>query len=204
MVDALVKERLTGAIILVALIVLLVPELLSGPIRPAPRARGPVSTAEEPPLRAITINLADEAHGGNAALQPQAPTPLAPAAEAAGAASAPQPATNAAGQSAAAAPPAAPPRAAAAPAGTPLSPQPATAGARGGWMVQLGSFANRANAEHLAEEVRGRGFQAAVSRGSTGRRLYRVRVGPVHDRQAAEQLAARLRTAGHGGSIVPQ
>jgi DedD protein len=201
-VDALVKERLTGAIILVALIVLLVPELLSGPIRPAPRARGSGSGAEEPPLRAITINLADEAHGGNAALQPQAPTPVAPAAEAAGAASAPQPAGDVGGHSAA--PPAAPPQAAAAPAGTPLSPQPATASAKGGWMVQLGSFANRANAERLAQQVRTRGFPVAVSRSSRGKHLYRVQVGPAHDRAAAEQLLARLRSTGHGGPIMPQ
>jgi len=58
-----VKERLTGAIILVVLVVLLVPELLSGPkgpaaIPPAPGAASPSS--EEPPLRSYTINLGDE------------------------------------------------------------------------------------------------------------------------------------------------
>ena len=58
------KERLTGAIILVVLIVLLVPELLSGPKGPATGA--PVGAAppssEEPPLRSYTINLGDDAH----------------------------------------------------------------------------------------------------------------------------------------------
>ncbi|MGH8277140.1 MAG: hypothetical protein ACRETH_10655, partial [Steroidobacteraceae bacterium] len=63
--DSLVKERLTGAIILVALIVLLVPELLTGPIRPAPRTQG--AGAEEPPLRSYTINLRDDARGGGTA-----------------------------------------------------------------------------------------------------------------------------------------
>jgi cell division septation protein DedD len=61
--ELLVKERLTGAIILVVLIVLLVPELLSGPKGPAakPPAAGAASpSSEEPPLRSYTINLGDE------------------------------------------------------------------------------------------------------------------------------------------------
>src|SRR3569833_3174930 len=61
--ELLVKERLTGAIILVVLVVLLVPELLSGPKGPAatPPATGAASpSSEEPPLRSYTINLGDE------------------------------------------------------------------------------------------------------------------------------------------------
>jgi DedD protein len=61
--ELLVKERLTGAIILVVLVVLLVPELLSGPKGPAatPPAPGAASpSSEEPPLRSYTINLGDE------------------------------------------------------------------------------------------------------------------------------------------------
>jgi len=59
-----VKERLTGAIILVVLIVLLVPELLSGPKGPsAPVSAGAAPTSsEEPPLRSYTINLGDDSH----------------------------------------------------------------------------------------------------------------------------------------------
>jgi DedD protein len=195
-VDGLVKERLTGAIILVALIVLLVPELLSGPIRA--RARGPASPAEEPPLRSYTINLADDAHGNGAVPQPAAgASPATPAAEpAAMAAPLPAPAER-------------PPPAAAspAPAAAPGLPTPATQPAAAnagsaGWMVQIGSFANRANAERLAQELRGQGFRVGVSRGSGGRRLYRVQVGPAHDRSAAEQLAAKLRADGHKGAIV--
>lgn len=71
-------------------------------------------------------------------------------------------------------------------------------------MVQLGSFASRANADRLAQEVRGRGFSVGVSRGASGRRLYRVQAGPAHDHAAAEQLAAKLRALGHSGSIVPK
>jgi DedD protein len=204
-VDGLVKERLTGAIILVALIVLLVPEMLHGPIRPASRARGTESAAEEPPLRSVTISLADEPRGGSAAPQPQTPLPVAPAAEPAAAATQPAPAPPVA--TAPTHPPPASASAAAAPPALTPAPTPAAAGASakgGGFVVQLGSFANRANAERLAAQVRSRGFQVAVSRSSRGKHLYRVQVGPAQTRVAAEQLLVRLRSTGHGGPILPQ
>ena len=77
------KERLTGAIIIVALIVLLVPELLSGPVRSAPRTATVVPSAEEPPLRSYTINLTEDTRPRSSAAQPsgpQQPAPLTPAA----------------------------------------------------------------------------------------------------------------------------
>src|SRR5256885_3426235 len=74
--------------------VLLVPELLTGPIRSTPRAAPVASSAEEPPLRSYTINLADDAHSRSTAPPPsgpQQPTPLG-AAAAPGAGGAAQPA----------------------------------------------------------------------------------------------------------------
>jgi|HubBroStandDraft_3_1064219.scaffolds.fasta_scaffold11044_3 DedD protein len=221
MVGGQVKERLTGAIILVALIVLLVPELLSGPVRSATRAATPASSSEEPPLRSYTINLTDDAHGragAAAANGPQQPAPLAqstaPApdtAEPASAPAAPQEAGSAASVPTPAAsvpPPLAPPPAAKNPPPAPppsasiASPSAPAAGDAGGWMVQLGSFASRGNAEHLAQKVHAQGFAVSVSQGSSGRRLYRVRVGPARDRAAAAQLEQKLRASGHSGSIV--
>jgi DedD protein len=208
MVDTLVKERLTGAIILVALVVVLVPELLSGPIRPASRTHGPTSSAEEPPLRSYTINLADDAHGASGSLQPQpvrSPAAMAPSPEPAGIARAPPPATPAERTAPSArpipeSPGAALPAAAVAPG---AASQPAAAD-NGAYVVQLGSFASRVNAERLAQQVHGQGFPVSVSRGSGGRRLYRVRVGPARDHAAAEQIAAKLRAQGHGGTVVPK
>ena len=69
------KERLTGAIILVALIVLLVPELLTGPLRGKPTAgiavrpstvsvdspAGSRSSQPEPPIRSYTLSLTNAA-----------------------------------------------------------------------------------------------------------------------------------------------
>jgi DedD protein len=78
-----VKERLTGAIILVVLIVLLVPELLSGPKGPAalaPAGAAPTSS-EEPPLRSYTINLGDDSHTQTQASEsngPAMPQPSGP------------------------------------------------------------------------------------------------------------------------------
>jgi len=195
--------------ILVALMVLLVPELLTGPIRSAPRAAAVAPSAEEPPLRSYTINLADDTHSRSAAATasgPQQPTSLS-VAQPAAAESPPPPASSAAPRAPQAAPAAPPPL-------MPAKSAPASAAAAsaansvtgdsGAWMVQLGSFASRTNAERLARQVRAGGFRVSVSRGSSGRRLYRVRVGPARDREAATQLAEKLRAAGHGGSIVPK
>ncbi|MGB6602884.1 MAG: SPOR domain-containing protein, partial [Steroidobacteraceae bacterium] len=89
----------------------------------------------------------------------------------------------------------------AAPQATPVT---VTNSADKGWMVQLGTFANHANAARLAQQLSGRGFQVSIVRRTSGRRLYRVLVGPTHDRAGALKLAARLRAAGHNGAIVPR
>jgi DedD protein len=208
-VDDLVKERLTGAIILVALIVLLVPELLTGPVRPTARMTGAAQPAEGAPLRSYTIKLDEEMRAARPS-PADSPAPSAPAAPAAEP-QAPQ-AAAAKPQSALAPPstPMAPPPAAAPPSATgaarPAAPQATpvtvTGGGGKGWMVQLGSFASHVNAQRLARQLSGRGFQASVVRGTSGRRLYRVLVGPTRDRGGALKLAARLRAAGHSGSIV--
>ena len=190
------KERLTGAILLVALIVLLVPELLTGPVRSAPPVAVPAST-EEPPLRSYTITLGEDARTHGAA-QPSsaAPQPVA----------APEAVATPAAAPAAASPTASPAPPAATPPATPPAPAATTTPAPGedAWMVQLGSFSIRGNAEHLAQKLKKQGFSASVSQGTGGRHLYRVRVGPVPDHAAANQLQAKLQAAGHAGSVVPK
>ncbi len=59
------KERLTGAIILVVLVVALVPELLSGP-KSAPPPK-PISTADGTPIRSVIIHLSDPVAAAGAA-----------------------------------------------------------------------------------------------------------------------------------------
>ena len=227
------KERLTGAIILVVLIVLLVPELLSGPSRSVPAPQAAATSSEEPPLRSYTINIADDSHSAdssvgtsNAAPQasgPEQPTPITesstPAQQGDSDAptesppNSPQGSPTAATQTQASAPSPTsppeqprpmPPHGSAPP---PAQQRPATdrSSSTGGWMVQLGVFSIQANAERLAQELKSQGFHAQVSENSGGGRpLWRVRTGPVAERAAAEQLNARLRAAGHAGSVVPK
>jgi DedD protein len=229
--DSLVKERLTGAIILVVLIVLLVPELLSGPSRSAPAPQAAATSSEEPPLRSYTIDLADESHtaatsAGTSDALPQTSGPAQPPGIVERAtAETPTSEQPAAAGSSAEAVRSAPETSSPAQHDTPKEqPQPAVqrqtatasaqrapiaaadkASSSGGWMVQLGVFANRANADRLAQELKSRGFHAQVSENSAGGRLlWRVRAGPVAERTAAEQLSARLRAAGHAGSVVPK
>jgi DedD protein len=200
-----VKDRVTGAAILVALIVLLVPELLRGPVRPVAH---PVAASDEaPPLRSYTITLGDDSHAHGAATPaasgPQQPAPIPASTESTPAPPEPAPAaaTEPAPTPAAAKPAPAPVEHAASAQPAPASPAE-TSATGGAYMVQLGSFASRDNAERLAKQVRAQGFMVSVARGTTGRHLYKVLVGPAHDRAAAAQLEAKLHSAGHTGSIV--
>jgi DedD protein len=198
-----VKERLTGAIILVALMVLLVPELLTGPIRSAPQTPAVTPSPDGAPLRSYTINLSDDTRARNApsGRAPEPPTQLAAAPTAAAPVEAPPPQAS----------PSVADHSSRAPQGAKAPEPPAAAvpaasveGGSGGWVVQLGSFAQHANAERLARQVKAQGFKVSVSQESSGRRLYRVRVGPTQDRALATQLATQLQAAGHRGAIVPK
>jgi DedD protein len=261
-----VKERLTGAIILVALMVLLVPELLTGPVRSSTSPPPAATSSEEPPLRSYTIDLADDARARSAtsSTEPTAPVPSGQAHSApsssppaitegnpasgstdvagtqsssssgapADAARTPNPASEStetptptpstthsptpspaethsptperhAPRLAAAKPPTHPP-----PPVTKPAPEPVAGGdgkTSGAWMVQLGVFASRDNADRLAQDLKGKGFKISVSEtAGSGRKLFRVRAGPVSDRTAASDLAAKLRAAGVSGSVVPR
>jgi DedD protein len=98
-----------------------------------------------------------------------------------------------------------PPRPAPAPAEQPAqreAPQ-AASGTEGPWTVQVGSFSQADNAQALQRRLATEGFEAFVSRVATDAgTMHRVRVGPVAERGAADQLLARLRTAGHDGARV--
>jgi DedD protein len=182
-----VKERLVGAVVLVGLIVALVPEMLSGPRRGDATHSASANVA----VRTFTIDLA--------------PSTAPPVAE---------PAEDAAATEPLPSPPIVPsePRTPPSPAAQRDTSQPTVVTARPntsapstdtGWAVQLGSFASRANAERLAEDIRRGGYRAFVSRYEAGRAVrYRVRVGPEQDRAQAEALAQRLRRDGRQVSIV--
>ncbi|MEO8018477.1 MAG: SPOR domain-containing protein [Pseudomonadota bacterium] len=224
--DSRAKQRLTGAVILVALFVLLVPELLTGPRG----ADAPAGTPTDEGMRRYTIDL-DATTPAARPENPQAREPavaLPPVAESSPPRALPgEPAVSAApepeakpmeGAAVAATKPAPKPAASLPPVAAPVTtppvaaqgraeaPRPAAAPqvARGDFVVQLGSFGSRENADRLVRDMSAKGFAAFVAPiSSGGRELYRVRVGPTRDRAAAEALAAQLRRIGQSGSIVP-
>jgi len=61
------------------------------------------------------------------------------------------------------------------------------------WIIQVGSFSKRENAEKLIVQLRGKSFSADIEQASVkGRTMYRVLVGPEVDRKRAEAMLARL------------
>jgi cell division septation protein DedD len=59
-----------------------------------------------------------------------------------------------------------------------------------GWLVQVGAFGTRANADNLVQRLLAKGYSAVVVPGGS---LFRVRVGPYAERAEADRAAARLR-----------
>jgi len=201
------KERLVGAIIFVAVIVLLVPEILSGPHRSA-SANG---TPPAGTTRSYIIELGNpvKTAGSPATDAPAAPpAPLAqgtqqlPPVDSAAAA----PVSTAQASAVPAAAPQARPAEAAKSANTAPAPAKPGATAAGGgesWGAQLGSFSKAENAERLATKLRAKGYRAFVSPiGSGSHTLHRVRVGPEPTRDAAEALIVRLKRDGETASVV--
>jgi DedD protein len=212
------KQRLTGAVILVALVVLLVPSLLTGPSD----SNAPGEDAQNDGMRQYTIDMNEQDRRAQpnevtAEPEPASASKSGPSTRALpGEAAAPAPqvvsppanpmSANAPVQTAPApepapvSPPAAAPRTVTPPVATP----PAAANQRGNFVVQLGTFASRENADKLVRDMTAKGFAAFVVPTTSSRgELYRVRVGPTRDRAAAEALAAQLKRVGQSGSIVP-
>jgi DedD protein len=189
------KERLTGGVILVVLLVLLVPELLTGP-RPTPQ---PVpAQPDQAPMRSYTMELGESVHANSAPVA--ASTTVAPASEPAAA----QPHIATVAPTPAPAPAPMP-----TPSQTQTPPPVVTHGSAAehstaGWTVQLGTFSNRDNAAHLVAVLKSHGFSASIAEATkSGHKWYRVRVGAERDRAAAQKLLGRLRAAGQkGGEIV--
>jgi DedD protein len=199
--DRRVKERLIGATILVVLIVLIVPELLSGPQR---LSSPPLSANLPAPTRNVSVDLATS----RTTPAPQAAdlTPPASAAQHAEAPSVPPSVTTLRAQAAA---------------GRGLETQPSAAKSSSGegksgalnetrqasgrdfWSVQLGSFSSKANADKLVRQLKARGLSAyVISTGSGPSSRFRVRMGPLADRDAAEREVGKLKAAGHVATII--
>ncbi|WP_036136854.1 SPOR domain-containing protein, partial [Novilysobacter defluvii] len=75
----------------------------------------------------------------------------------------------------------------------PAAPEPAAASGVG-FAVQVGSFSSEASAIALRDRARAQGLSSFVESVQTDSgRVHRVKVGPVADRAAAEQLKAQVK-----------
>jgi DedD protein len=64
------------------------------------------------------------------------------------------------------------------------------------WVIQVGSFSDRGNAEKLVGQLREQKFSAFMEQVDIkGKTLFRVHVGPEIDRQLAEEMLARVNRA---------
>jgi len=168
--DRALKQRLLGAVILTALLVILVPEWLDGA---GHKARYP-DRIEMPPIPEF---------------KPM-PAPQQPAAQPASAAN------DAAGQadSQAAEKVAAKPaeKVAEKPTVKPMvkpAAEPASSSAIHAWALQVGSFNDESNARVMRDRMRGEGYAAYIlEQKSSGKMHYRVRIGPELDRDRVEKL----------------
>jgi cell division septation protein DedD len=221
MEDAL-KARLIGASILVLLAVVLLPELLSGP-KPLPGAAG--GTAGKG-TRTITIDLGGAVAAGSQAT-PRPDTAPAPATTATTLPTVQAPAATTAaldetseplGEPAAEPPATATEPAAKVPAVTTVPkpapvttavatkpapvPAPTPKASAGGFAVQVGAFGSATGARKLVTDLQAAGFPAYLLQPAPGKKLHRVRVGPVPDRAAADKLAAKLKSRGLPANVV--
>ncbi|HEU4655848.1 MAG TPA: SPOR domain-containing protein [Steroidobacteraceae bacterium] len=228
--ERLVKERLVGAAVLLAAAVILIPEMLSGPKHE--RASTAAALPDDAPTKTYTIDLSQPAQAPAVSSAPeQAETTAAPPPESAdmrsltpieaspestvqqsephqetSPPSRPAPEVQAQASRRAAVPMA--PKPAAEPSESPAKPAPVASDravpTSRGWAVQLGSFSKRETAEHLAQQVSSKGHKAFVMPVKSGNAtLYRVRVGPLQDRAAADALQRQLKGDNSGATVVP-
>ena len=199
------RDRLTGAAIVVVVVVLLVPELFHG--RPATDSGTGTTPIAGPPVRSYTIDLRDSAAGQ----QPAVASPVVPTAPgvASGGSATPAPTPSAAAAPAAAAPAATAPAVAAPAAATPAVATPAAAApatnksapsahggaTQSGWVVQVGSFSQRDHAERMVKDLASKGFTVEVA-GPDDHGLFRVRSPPHAQRAAANALRQKLQASG--------
>ena len=229
--DESLKARLIGAAVLVAVAVILIPELLTGrgpahstapvsgdrgtrtividvPVsgaatsEPAPAPAPAPAVAEGGPVARDPVSASGQLAAGSQAEQP-APAPTSTATPAAAVVETrPGPAPSAAAP--AAAPAVSEPVSAPATTATVAQPGPPPAATtRGAWAVQVGAFGSTAAAGKVVNELGSAGFRAYVSPVQRGgKTLYRVRVGPEAERSRADALAVTLKGRGLPATVV--
>jgi DedD protein len=195
--DQKLKQRLTGAIVLVALAVIFVPIILEGPDDEwTPRSH---SIPDQPQMdyrASMGLELpepaaATEKQSGGAinkalSLPDDEPPPVeAESAPVAAKAAEPVVVTPKPVKKAAPAP---------APRPKPKTAKKAEASIKG-WFVQVGSFGQELNANGLSSRLKSAGYDTRLQKTAIGKGYaYRVLVGPATSRASAEKLAASLKS----------
>ena len=204
------KQRLIGAVVLVALAVIFIPMMLKGPVD-----RGTVNVPIEiPPRPNMPVSGQTPAEGDRMAQQ--TPTPVY--GENATAPADNTPSTQDSATETDETPGPTKPEPAAAPAQQPVSSAKPTESAPtrksepvatktppelAEWAVQVGSFRNKPNALGLRDQLRKKGYDAYVDEVKLdGKPLYRLRVGPVAKRPKAEELAHKLKSEEKMNALV--
>ncbi len=206
LLDKAYKQRMVGALVLIAIAVIFLPMLFSrqdearhvqvdAPAAPqapavAPIKVEPVSVPEQQPLPQEPVPTDEElTQPSRPAVNQQPPSmPIAPA---------PAPAKPAAAAPTVKTTPVPLPQKPAAPAAAPASPPALAAdtnrvdanGLSITWAVQVASLSNRANADNLQKTLRSQGYNAYI-RTSDG--VNRVFVGPLIERAEADRLRDQL------------
>ena len=179
--DVLLKQRLVGATVLVALGVIFVPLILEGPSQtlvpemealPEPEDQvisAPLESFPAPdaipaePDTAIILTAPQPAAVSEAPAEPAQPV-AEPEPEPEPVAAAPEPETK-----------------------------PAKSAPLGSWVVQMGSFSSEQNARRLRDKLRKNGFVTQVEKARIdGKQRFRVRVGPFLERAEAEQSRKQI------------
>jgi DedD protein len=180
------KHRIIGAVVVVALVVILVPLILSERETPpqavTPPSASPSAIGEEENKVAIT----------------KVPPPAAPSEPPKAAAAAPSEAPKAGSAPAAPATQERPKPASDSKITTPVTKASGSNEARpsapaSGWMVQVGTFSNTANATRLEQKLRAEGQPVRSERIQLDNgKAVRLRVGPFRDRAAAVKAQERI------------
>ncbi|WP_440061078.1 SPOR domain-containing protein [Pseudomonas syringae] len=196
LLDNVVKQRMVGALVLIAVAVIFLPMLFT---REDETRQVQVEASSAPHAPAVSQVKVDPVPVPEPQVLPQEPVPgdadmgsnnqppampIAPAPTAPATAPASKPAAK---------PTPAPAPAATAPAPAPAKPAaPAGVDANGlsiSWSVQLASMSNRANADNLQKTLRTQGYNAYIR---TADGVNRVFVGPLIERAEADRLRDQL------------
>ncbi len=186
--DQMLKQRLIGAIVIIALAVIFIPMILEGPddeLSPRTQNMPPPPTIDyqtevELPVPEESTepdgSLADTATEQEVSAIPELPV------------SQPEPVTSEAEAPAKQAEPAV-----AKQPSPGMSSRTATSITQGGWILQVGSFSQQPNALSLRDRLKKSGYQVSVKDvKDAGGTIHRVLIGPVSDRPTAEKLRDKL------------